>query len=89
MKLGKLAEEVEYPYDDMLWVILKDVEESADIGVRQGCDEPSDSKNAPSTYTAGPHISDAIYKMIKVGFVMGPFIENDLPFSRNRFSGVM
>ena len=88
-KLEQLANETNYPYPDLLQVILTDVEQGAKLGVIQGSDVPSDSTNAPSSFQYGAQVSDAICKMITEGFVMGPLEENELPFSENRFSGVM
>jgi hypothetical protein len=88
-KLEHLAEETEFPYPDLLEVIIQDVQSGASIGVIQGSDVPTDSSNAPSAFVCGAQISDTICKMISDGFVMGPFSEDDLPYVENRFSGVM
>jgi hypothetical protein len=88
-KLEKLANETGYPYSDLLEVVLRDVEEGTDIGVIIGSDVPSDSTNAPSSFEFGAQVSDSICKMISEGHVMGPFLEDKLPFEENRFSGVM
>ena len=87
--LERLANESGYLCTDLLRKIISDIRDGASLGVTQGSDVPSDSTNAPSAYSAGAHISDAICKMIKDGFVMGPFDEENLPFRENRFSGIM
>ena len=88
-ELERLANETAFPYPELLREILRDVTEGASIGVAQGSDMPSDSTNASSAFESGAQISDAICKMIEEDFVMGPFKEEDLPFSANRFSGIM
>ena len=34
-------------------------------------------------------VSDSLCKMMREGYIMGPFDENDQPFEINRFSGLM
>jgi hypothetical protein len=87
--LKRLAGETAFPYPEILREILKNVKEGASIGVARGSDVRSDSTNAPSASESGAQISDAICKIIEEGFVMGPFKEENLPYSANRFSVIM
>ena len=66
-KLEELANKADYPYSDLLEVVLRDVEEGTDIGVIIGSDVPSDSTNAPSAFEFGAQVSDSICKMISEG----------------------
>ena len=87
--LGKLAEEVRFPYPNILCQILKDIREGASLGMSQGNDIPSDSANSLSAFVRGGQISDTICKIITQKFIMGPFEDSNLPFEENRFSGIM
>ena len=87
--LEEMAINSNYPNTDLLKDILRDIREGARLGVAQGMDKPSDSTNAPSSYEFGQQVTDAVCQMVEEKYVMGPFHEDNLPFSENRFSGMM
>ena len=59
------------------------------IGVSDQYRIQSRSTNAPSAYDFGDRVSDSLCKMMKDGYIMGPFAEHSLPLKQSRFSGLM
>ena len=49
----------------------------------------SSSTNAPSAFEFGNRVSDSLCKLMRVGYIMGPFDEHSLPFGQSRVSGLM
>ena len=87
--LEEMARHTNFPNNDLLRQILRDIRSGARLGVAQGLDEPSDSTNAPSSFEFGQQVTDAICQMVEEKYVMGPFSEDKLPFEESRFSGIM
>ena len=69
--------------------MVNDVKFGARLGVADSYRVQSSSTNAPSAYEFGDRVSDSLCKMMREGYIMGPFEENDKPFEINRFSGLM
>ena len=87
--LENLAWETDFPYPTILRKVVNDVKFGANLGVADMYRVQSSSTNAPSAYEFGDRVSDSLCKMMKEGYIMGPFEENDKPFEINRFSGLM
>ena len=85
----RLATETNYPYPSILQEVIRDIKNGAMIGVNDQYRIPSRSTNAPSAYDYGDRVSDSLCKMMRDGYIMGPFDVHELPFKENRFSGLM
>ena len=87
--LESLAWETGYPYPTILRDVVNDIKFGARLGVADSYRVQSSSTNAPSAYEFGERVSDSLCKMMREGYIMGPFEENNKPFEINRFSGLM
>ena len=87
--LERLAWETGYPYPTILRDVVNDVKFGARLGVADSYRVQSSSTNAPSAYEFGDRVSDSLCKMMREGYIMGPFEENNKPFEVNSFSGLM
>ena len=74
-KLEEVAWETAYPNKAVLGNVLADIREGANIGVDDEHRQASDSTNALSALEYGERVSDSLCKMMKEGFIMGPFDE--------------
>ena len=84
-----MARECNYPYKELLNEIVNDIRFGANIGVEQEFRVASNSTNTPISLEYGDKVSDSLSKMMRDGYLMGPFSDNQLPFMENRFSGLM
>ena len=85
----RLARESNYPYPSILGEVIRDIRIGAMIGVPEQYRVQSSSTNAPSAFDFGDRVSDSLCKMMRDGYIMGPFAENSLPFGQSRVSGLM
>ena len=69
----KLARETNYPYPSILGEVILDIKNGARIGVPEQHRVQSRSTNAPSAFDFGDRVSDSLCKMMKEGYIMGPF----------------
>ena len=83
------AIESNYPYPSILRDVITDIKTGAMIGVQEQYRVQSVSTNAPSAFEFGDRVSDSLCKMMREGYIMGPFDEQNIPFGQNRFSGLM
>ena len=87
-RLLDLATETGYPDKVTLAKVVKDLKEGADIGCRGSFRDPTRATNAPSAYTDGRKVTDAICSWIHSGFCYGPVDMNLVPKTA-KFSGIM
>ena len=85
----RLARESNYPYPSILQEVILDIKNGAMIGVPEQYRVQSSSTNAPSAFDFGDRVSDSLCKMMRDGYIMGPFAEHSLPFGQSRVSGLM
>ena len=88
-KLEKMAIISEYPNKAVLGSVLRDLREGARIGVAEPFRIASKSTNAPSAIEHGEEVTDALLDWMEDGYVIGPFDEKDIPFSKAKISGLM
>ena len=88
-KLRELAEETGFPFPCLLNEICKDVDNGASLGLKQEHQIQSSATNAPLAHAEGEKVSDELAKWIEKGFAIGPFREEDIPFDKTRYSGLM
>ena len=89
MVLEKLAWETRYPFPTIMRDVVNDIKFGARLGVAESYRVQSTSTNAPSAFEFGERVSDSLCKMMKEGYIMGPFEEDNIPFKANRFLGLM
>ena len=87
-KLESLA--LENGFKDLLLLekIIRDVREGANLGCEGEVREASGARNAPSAYSDGEKVTDAIADWIVKGFAFGPVSKRDLPPDA-KLSGIM
>ena len=87
--LKSLADQTGFPFPCLLKEICKDIETGASLGISQEYLMPSTATNAPSAHAEGEKVSDELAKWIEKGFAIGPFREEDIPFDKVKYSGLM
>ena len=87
--LRTMGYDTKYPFPCLLEEIYRDVKHGASIGVSKECQVPSKATNAPSAYEDGEKVSDELANWISKGFVIGPLCEEDIPFQKVKYSGLM
>ena len=72
----------------LLQAVVSDITLGASIGCKGYCRRPTKASNAPSAYTDGRKVTDAIADWVSKGFAYGPLPLSDVPKGA-KFSGVM
>ena len=86
--LLQLLLETNFPDLELAYKIFDDMKFGAKIGCKGDFRKPSIATNAPSAYTDGPQVSDAIADWLHKGFAFGPIPIHEAP-SNAKFSGIM